>query len=130
MTEPAVEKQRIDKWLFFARIVKCRSLAQKLVEDGGVMLNGAACRVASHMVKPGDLLEVHLDRRIRCLEVLKPAYRRGPAPEAQTLLVDRTPPPLPGDVALQGLVAERIGRPEKSERRAYERLRAAIFDDG
>ena len=128
MSEPAGEKQRIDKWLFFARLVKSRSLAQKLVEGGAVSLNGSACRAASQLLKPGDRLQIRLDRHVREIEMVKVGERRGPAPEAQELFVDHTPPPPPRDAAPQGLVAEPGGRPEKAERRAYERLRAAIFD--
>ena len=128
MSEPTGEKQRIDKWLFFARIVKSRSLAQKLVEGGGVSLNGPACRSASQTVKPGDRLLIRLDRTVRDIEMVKAGERRGPAAEAQALFIDHTAPPPPRDAAPQGLVAEPGGRPEKAERRAYERLRAAIFD--
>lgn len=128
MSEPAGEKQRIDKWLFFARLVKSRSLAQKLVEGGAVSLNGAACRAASQMLKPGDRLSIRLDRHLRDIEMVMAGDRRGPAPEAQALYIDHTPPPPPRDAAPQGLVAEPGGRPEKAERRAFERLRAAIFD--
>lgn len=120
-------KQRVDKWLFFTRLVKSRSLAQKLVEDGCVALNGSACRSASQLLKPGDRLSLKLDRSIRQIEVLKPGERRGPAPEAQTLYADHTPPP-PKDAVPEGLVAVHGGRPEKADRRAFERLRAAIFD--
>jgi ribosome-associated heat shock protein Hsp15 len=115
MSEPAGEKQRIDKWLFFARLVKSR-------------LNGSVCRAASQMLKPGDRLQIRLDRHVREIEMVKTGERRGPAPEAQALYIDHTPPPTPRDAAPQGLVAEPGGRPEKAERRAYERLRAAIFD--
>lgn len=129
MIEPAGEKQRIDKWLFFARIVKSRSLAQKLVEGGKVAMNGAVCRMASQMLRPGDRLLIRMERQVRDIEVLMPGERRGPAPEAQSLYVDHTPPPPPRDAAPPGLVAEPGGRPEKAQRRAYERLRAAIFDN-
>ena len=128
MSEPAGEKQRIDKWLFFARLVKSRSLAQKLVEGGSVTLNGSACRSASQMLKPGDRLLIRLDRHVCVIEMVMAGERRGPAPEAQALYIDHTPPPPPRDAAPQGLVAEPGGRPEKAERRAFERLRAAIFD--
>lgn len=128
MTGPDAGKQRIDKWLFFARFVKTRSLAQKLIEGGAVTLNGAACRAASHAVKPGDRLLLRLERHVRDIEIVKIGERRGPAPEAQALYIDHTPPPPPRDSATPGLVAEPGGRPEKADRRAYERLRAAIFD--
>jgi ribosome-associated heat shock protein Hsp15 len=130
MSEPAGEKQRIDKWLFFARVAKSRSLAQRLVEGGSITLNGSACRSASQAIKPGDRLQIRYDRTVRDIEMVKAGERRGPATEAQALFIDHTPPPPPRNEAPQGLVAEPGGRPEKAERRAYERLRAAIFDDG
>ncbi len=119
------EKQRIDKWLFFARVVKSRSLAAKLAGGGKVKVNDARCPSASHAVKPGDRLVIDLDRAERVLLVRSIGERRGPAPEAALLFEDITPPPAPKDT---GLVAEHGGRPEKAGRRAYERLRAQIFD--
>ena len=127
MAEPA-GKQRIDKWLFFTRLSKSRSLAQKTIEDGAVSLNGTSCRTPSQTVKAGDRLTLKLDRIIRQIEVLQTGERRGPASEAQTLYADHTPPLPPRDAAPEGLVAEPGGRPEKAERRAYERIRARIFD--
>lgn len=128
MTGTDAGKQRIDKWLFFARFVKTRSLAQKLIDSGAVTLNGAACRAASQAVKHGDRLLLRLERHVRDIEIVKIGERRGPAPEAQALYIDHTPPRPPSDTSAPGLVAEPGGRPEKAERRAYERLRAAIFD--
>ena len=128
MAEPDGGKQRLDKWLFFTRLIKSRSLAQKFIEDGALTLNGAPCRSSSQAVKPGDRLTLKLDRVVRQIEVLKPGERRGPAPEAQTLYADHTPPSPPRNAPPEGLVAEPGGRPEKAERRAYEKLRARIFD--
>lgn len=50
-SDPA--RQRIDKWLFFARLRKSRSLAAKSVEQGDISINGANIRQPSHMVRPG-----------------------------------------------------------------------------
>ena len=120
-----VEKQRIDKWLFFARVVKSRSLGAKTADGGKVTVNGTKCTAASQAVKPGDRLTVDLDRVERVLIVRAIGERRGPAPEAALLFEDVTPPPAPKDT---GLVPTHGGRPEKSQRRAFERLRAQIFD--
>lgn len=129
MTQNTGEKQRIDKWLFFARFVKTRSLAQKLVDTSHVRLNGEVCRSSSHMVKSGDRLDLKLDQRSRQIEILQLAERRGPATEAQALYIDHTPPPPPRDAMPQGLVPTHGGRPEKAQRRAFDRLRARIFDE-
>ena len=84
-------RQRIDKWLFFARAVKSRSLGQKLVELGRVRINGAKATQPSDTVKPGDTLTLTMDRRILIWRVLGPGERRGPAPEARLLYEDLSP---------------------------------------
>jgi ribosome-associated heat shock protein Hsp15 len=44
--------QRIDKWLWFARIVKTRSLAAALVSHGKVRVNRQKIAKPSHPVAP------------------------------------------------------------------------------
>lgn len=120
----AVGSQRIDKWLFFARVVKSRSLAAKLVQSGAVRVNAAKIDQPSHPVKAGDGLTITLDRRIVVYRVLAPGSRRGPAEEARTLYEDLSPPPAPREV--RPVFAERetgAGRPTKRERRETDRLR-------
>ncbi len=119
----AAGRQRIDKWLFFARIIKSRTLAAKLVEAGKVRVNGDKIDQPAHPIKPGDGLTITLDRRIAVLRVLQPGARRGPAEEARTLYEDLSPPP---DARPAPPVAERdegAGRPTKRERREIDRLR-------
>ena len=103
-----VEKQRIDKWLFFARVVKSRSLAAKMADGGKVTVNDTKCTAASLAVKPGARLTLDLERVERILIVRAIGERRGPAPEAALLFEDVTPPPAPKDT---GLVAAQGGRP-------------------
>jgi ribosome-associated heat shock protein Hsp15 len=122
----AETKQRIDKWLFFSRAVKSRSLAGKLADNGKVRVNGERSKGASQSIKVGDRIEIDQDRTVRILIVKAFGERRGPAPEAALLFEDQTPPPAPKDT---GLVPTHGGRPEKADRRAYERLRAKIFDE-
>ncbi len=88
----AVGRQRVDKWLFFARAVKSRSLAARLVQAGHVRVNRDKIDQASHSVKVGDVLTIRLDRRILVWRVLDPGTRRGPAEEARTLYEDLAPP--------------------------------------
>ena len=59
---PAAEKQRLDKWLWFARVVKTRSLAARLVEAGHVRVNAVRVDNAAKGVRLGDVLTVALDR--------------------------------------------------------------------
>jgi ribosome-associated heat shock protein Hsp15 len=118
-------RQRIDKWLFFTRMVKSRSLAQSHIQSGHVRINGARVSQPSHMVKPGDRVELSLDRRDVVLVVKAGGERRGPFEEARLLYEDLTPPPdetkrlTPFEQATRSVGA---GRPTKKERRAIDRL--------
>ncbi|TPK97229.1 RNA-binding S4 domain-containing protein [Mesorhizobium sp. B2-4-12] len=119
-------RQRIDKWLFFSRVVKSRSLAAKLVVAGRVRINRDKAAQASDLVKPGDVLTITLDRRIFVWKVLGAGVRRGPAEEARTLYEDMSPPPAPkGEALPDAIPALReagSGRPTKRERRQTDRL--------
>ncbi|QND57171.1 RNA-binding S4 domain-containing protein [Mesorhizobium huakuii] len=119
-------RQRIDKWLFFSRAVKSRSLAAKLVVAGRVRINRDKAAQASDQVKPGDVLTITLDRRIFVWKVLGAGVRRGPAEEARTLYEDMSPPPTPkGEALPDAIPALReagSGRPTKRERRQTDRL--------
>lgn len=88
---------RIDKWLWFARFCKSRSLAQTLVEEGAVRINGRPVAKASATVKPGDRVLMRLGRIWRQVDVIALGQRRGPAEEAQTLYVLLPPPPITPD---------------------------------
>lgn len=118
----AGERQRIDKWLFFARVVKSRSLAAKLVAGGRVRLNRGKLEQPSHQVKRGDVLTIALDRKVLVYRILAPGIRRGPAEEARTLYEDITAPPIPALQVPSGRDAG-AGRPTKKERRAIDRLK-------
>ncbi|UDF31587.1 UNVERIFIED_ORG: RNA-binding S4 domain-containing protein [Roseateles sp. XES5] len=118
-------RQRIDKWLFFARLRKSRSLAAKSVEAGDVSINGASVRQSSHMVRPGDVIVLSLDRHDMVVKVLQPGERRGPYEEARLLYSDMTPPPPPREERTLFAQATRergTGRPTKRERRETDRL--------
>jgi len=85
-----VDRQRLDKWLWHARVVRSRTGAAALVAAGHVRVNGERTRSASRAVRTGDVLTVALDRRVRVLQVAGFAERRGSADEARGLLVDLT----------------------------------------
>lgn len=126
-------RNRVDKWLFFARIVKSRTLAQSHIRAGRVRVNTVKISSPAATCEPGDVLTVTLDRQVKVLRVLAPGERRGPAVEAQTLYEDLTPPPLPKaeHAPANDRPAKRdegAGRPTKKERRAMEKWRAG--DEG
>jgi ribosome-associated heat shock protein Hsp15 len=79
------DRQRLDKWLWFARIVKTREAAAALVESGHVRLNGNKVLKPGHGVKTGDVLTLVLHTRVRVLHVSGFAARRGPADAARRL---------------------------------------------
>jgi ribosome-associated heat shock protein Hsp15 len=72
------ERQRVDKWLWHARIVRTRSAAAVLVTRGHVRVNGERTTSPSRLVRPGDVVTVALDRSVRLLKVLAITERRGP----------------------------------------------------
>src|SRR5918911_927672 len=90
---PGEERQRIDKWLFFARVVKSRSLAAKLVQAGRVRINREKAEQAAHPVKAGDVLTITLDRRVLVYRIAAAGTRRGPAEEARLLYENLGQPP-------------------------------------
>ena len=57
-TSAPVDRQRLDKWLWHARVVKARSSAAALIEAGHVRLNGARETAPGHAVKAGDVLTI------------------------------------------------------------------------
>jgi ribosome-associated heat shock protein Hsp15 len=125
-----VAKQRIDKWLFFTRVVKSRSLAAKLAAGGRVRINNDKIDQASYGIKLGDVVTVTLERRIICYKVLDLGVRRGSAPEAQLLYQDITPPPTDADKRNHAGAERRddgSGRPTKRDRRATDRLKQSSF---
>ncbi|MET0652662.1 MAG: RNA-binding S4 domain-containing protein [Hyphomicrobiaceae bacterium] len=87
----AAGTQRIDKWLWFARIIKSRTLAADLVVEGKVRVNRVRATKPSQTVRPGDVLTVTLRGRVDILRVLAPGERRGPPDEARRLYEVLTP---------------------------------------
>jgi len=80
-----LDRQRLDKWLWHARVVKARTSAADLVESGHVRLNGVRETSPGHAVKPGDVLTIALDRSVRVLKVIGFCERRGDAAAARVL---------------------------------------------
>lgn len=81
-------KLRLDKYLFAARFFKSRELAQAVVIDGHLRLNGAPCAKPAHGVAVGDVLTFVAGGRVRVIRIAALTERRGPAAVAQGLYVD------------------------------------------
>lgn len=122
MTDP---RQRLDKWLWYARFFKSRSAAARLCVARRVRVNRAVVSKAHAVVKPGDVLTFPQGDHIRVVAVVAPGERRGPAAEARTLYDDLDPPPerKARCGAAAGARDRGAGRPTKADRRAISRLR-------
>lgn len=114
---------RLDKWLWYARFCKSRTLAAKLCASGRIHLDGAIVQKPHHQVRAGNVLTFPLGPHVRVIKILALGNRRGPAPEARLLYEDLQPPD--PSVAKEPSVAPRArgsGRPTKAERRAIDKL--------
>ncbi len=87
-----MERQRIDKWLWHARLVRSRADAAALATAGHVRVNGKRRTAAGHPIRLGDVLTVALDRSVRVVEVAGFCDRRGAAPAARATYRDLTMP--------------------------------------
>lgn len=141
MTEEAAGKLRVDKWLWYARFFKTRTLAAEVANGGKIRVNKVAVRKASADVKVGDVLTFHQGHNIRVIEILGLGSARRPFEEAKLLYNDLAPLPERGPksegTASEGEDAESLdartvpvaerefgaGRPTKRERRDTDRLR-------
>jgi ribosome-associated heat shock protein Hsp15 len=78
-------RQRLDKWLWHARIVKTRTGAAQLVNQGHVRVNSKRIEQSAKPVGAGDVLTISFHNRVVVLEILGCADRRGPYAEASKL---------------------------------------------
>ena len=121
------ERQRIDKWLWFARLVKTRTKAQALVSSGKVRVNRVRISSPSKLVGPGDVLTLPVGSHIRVVELLALAKRRGPYASAQLLYQDVSEPAAPrtiSDAGSVGGVGPDFGKkPDKRMRRKLMALK-------
>lgn len=120
-----MDRQRIDKWLWHARVVRTRSAASALVGSGHVRINGERGTAPSRLVRADDVVTVALDRQVRILKVAGFAERRGDAEAGRMLYADLTPLPAPKDESPKNAARDPgSGRPTKRERRAIDRLQS------
>ena len=134
--------QRLDLWLWYARITKSRTLAQGLIEKGKVRVNRERIIKCAQTLRLGDAVTVSLGPRVRILKVEGFGARRGPATEAATLYHELTPktdqakaktedaivPGGPGMADTPQAVRDMgAGRPTKRDRRALVRLKGRMI---
>jgi ribosome-associated heat shock protein Hsp15 len=116
------DRQRIDRWLWHARIAHTRTLAAALTVSGHVRLNGRRVDAAAQTARIGDVLTIALPSTVRVLKVVGFSPRRGGASQARALYDDLSPPPTPKEPDAPSR-PRGTGRPTKRERRALDRLR-------
>jgi ribosome-associated heat shock protein Hsp15 len=85
-----IDRQRIDRWLWHARLVRTRSDAAALTGSGYVRVNGMRIDAPGRMVRAGDVITVALDRRVRVVKIRGFRERRGPAGTGETLYEELT----------------------------------------
>jgi ribosome-associated heat shock protein Hsp15 len=119
-------RQRLDKWLFFARIAKSRTLAQAWVEAGQVTVDGERVKRPSADIKIGDRLAIVTSERDLVLVVKALGGSRRPYEEARLLYEDISPPREKLSRFEQATRAPGAGRPEKKDRREIDRLKGRL----
>ena len=82
------DRQRLDKWLWFARFAKSRTLASKLVTSGFVRVDGQRTDNPAKAIAVGDVVTLALARTTLVVRVTDLGQRRGPAPEARLLYTE------------------------------------------
>jgi ribosome-associated heat shock protein Hsp15 len=112
------ERQRVDRFLWHARLARTRTLAAKLAASGHMRVNGQRIEAPGRGLKVGDVLTVSFGNGVRVMKVTAFAERRGSAETASSLYENITPPKPERDRRLHAGGA----RPTKRDRRAIERL--------
>ncbi|SEL01806.1 heat shock protein Hsp15 [Roseovarius nanhaiticus] len=126
---PDQGKIRLDKWLWHARFFKTRGLAAGVVKSGHVRVNGNRAGKAAHAVRSGDVLTFSQADTVRVVRILALGTRRGPAPEAQALYDDLTPPPVKSETPVSPNPRyEGKGRPTKKDRRKLDLNRPGALE--
>lgn len=132
MTDPASDsaaRLRLDKWLWYARFFKTRSLAARACAAGRMRINREVVAKSHATVKHGDVVTFPQGPMIRVIEIIALGERRGPAPEARVLYNDLAPRPSPDHgerpKSLPSVAArdQGAGRPTKADHRAIMRLK-------
>ncbi len=120
---------RIDKWLWYARFFKTRSLATKLVASGKLRLDGEVMSKPHRHIQIGQILTFPQANHIRVIRIDMVGTRRGSASEAAELYTDLSPLDIKkskDDKALPADFEKRnpgAGRPTKKDRRITQKLK-------
>jgi len=116
-----MSEQRLDKWLWCARLAKTRSGAAQAIAEGKVRINGERALKPSRLLHEGDVVTATASGRLFVVRVLAWTARRVPASVARTLYEDLTPP---AARLAERPLATKGPRPTKRDRRRIDSLRA------
>lgn len=119
---------RLDKWLWAARFFKTRALAQKHIELGRVLVNGAKVKNSKN-IAVNDVIDLTLNSLPYRITVAALNHQRRPAPEARLLYHE-------DEAVAQAREAQKLldqaarvsaaypdGRPTKRDRRQIDKLK-------
>jgi ribosome-associated heat shock protein Hsp15 len=118
----SIDALRIDRWLYYCRFYKSRSLATAAVSGGHVRINGERTTPGAR-VRCGDRIELVRDRLPYVLDVTAIPARRGPAIEARRCYEEDQGIVLERESRIRALRQDRLlmpktkGRPDKHTRR-------------
>jgi|TARA_B110000263_G_scaffold122890_1_gene106819 ribosome-associated heat shock protein Hsp15 len=117
--------QRLDKWLWYARICKSRTQATNLCKSGAIRVNRNLVSKPNQRLRVDDVLTFVLGQRIRIFRLVALGERRGPFIEAQSLYEDLSPatPSRVSEPMNNGWRTAGSGRPTKRDRRAIDELK-------
>lgn len=118
-------RQRLDKWLFFIRFAKSRTLAQGFIQSGHVRVNGLPIKQSGYLVKCGDKVDIRSSQIELNLIILSCGERRWPYEEAKLLYEDVTPAREASgklNTFEQAIRDPGTGRPTKKDRRAIDQF--------
>jgi ribosome-associated heat shock protein Hsp15 len=90
--ERPAEWERLDVWLWHARVAKTRALCARAVAAGGFRVNRAPVDKPHHKLRVGDVVTYAWGEQVRVWQVVALGARRGPPEEARALYAELTPP--------------------------------------
>lgn len=127
-----LEQQRVDKWIWHARITRTRTLAQKLIANGNVRVNKIKIKRPSFLIKPDDVLTISKNHQVSVVQIQSLALRRGSATDAQAMYTKLNSNDESSESSLsakeQGRQNIRSPRPNKQDRRKLRQLKTQYID--
>ena len=117
-----IDKVRADKWLWFARFFRTRSLSSKYISENSVRVNGTKTKKPSASVKPGDIITLTVGNTTKVVKILSCGVRRGSALDAELLYSLQY-----SSFLTENKNYDRVGaRPTKKNRRILDKIKSSL----